>query len=81
MAQILGTIFLALITWMAFRSLRAFTEKTAARVKNAGARRERATKQDQGKPVESMRECPTCKTFRPLSRSTACGRSDCPYGS
>jgi hypothetical protein len=77
MAQILGAIFLALITWMAFKSLRAFGDAQVRGKRDGGAS---APKQGSQEPLESMVECAVCKTFRPASRSTACEREGCPYG-
>lgn len=34
----------------------------------------------QARPVEDMRECPVCQTFRPQSMTSGCGRGDCPFG-
>lgn len=66
---------------LAFRLLQGQGQRRRAGVE-AAARR--ATRQAQSErsapPIEDMRACPQCGTYRPATMAKGCGRSDCPDG-
>ncbi len=78
MGQLIVTAVVVFAVWMAFRSLSRFNQDREALRKSTEAQRQAA--EAKTRPVESMRECPVCHTFRPQSRQGGCGRADCPSG-
>ncbi len=80
MANLFVTFLLIVAGYLAFKSLRAMNEERREAVKNAQSRARAQTGSQKTRPVEDMRECPVCQTFRPQSLTHGCGRQDCPYG-